>query len=129
MTDPLFALSDHVSDLLDGYALRYHRWTDADQSGAGDLVLFRLAGTGSSDFLIDGPDVLIRLLCAPDRVETGRVAIRSIQARLYSDYEGQGAFLFLPMGNIIGPMYLQNERAIFDLNVRVMSDQARDFPD
>jgi hypothetical protein len=52
--------------------------------------------------------------------------MQRMQRRLFTEYKGEGAFHFQPMGEIIGPMYLQNERAIFDLNVRVLSDQAPD---
>ena len=123
MSDPLAQLSAHVADLITAYAIRFHRWTDSDQNGTGQLVLFRLSGTGASDHLISGRDVLVRMLCSPAQVEAGRLVMERIQRRLFTEFEGQGAFLFYPIGEIMGPMYLQNERAIFDLNVRVMSDQ------
>jgi hypothetical protein len=123
MSDPLIQLSAHLADLTDGYLVRFHRWSDAEMNGDGQLVLFRLAGTGSSDFLISSRDVLIRMLCSPSQVEAGRAVIQRMQRRLYTVFEGEGAFLFYPMGEVLGPMYLQNNRAIFDLNVRVMSDQ------
>jgi hypothetical protein len=123
MSDPLAQLSAHVADLTEGYAVRFHRWTDAEMNGTGQVVLFRLSGTGPSDFIIDAPDVLVRLLCSPSQVETGRALMKRIQRRLFTEFSGQGAFLFLPLGAVIGPMYLQNDRAMFDLNVRVMSDQ------
>jgi hypothetical protein len=128
MSDPLAQLSAHVADLITGYAVRFHRWTDADQNGAGKLVLFRLSSTGDSDFLVSRRDVLIRMLCNPAQVEAGRVVMQRIQARIFTEYKGQGAFHFQPMGEVLGPMYLQNDRAMFDLNVRVMSDQVPDSP-
>ena len=123
MSDPLAQLSAHVADLTTGYVIRFHRWTDADQNGTGQLVLFRFSGTGASDFLVSKRDVLIRMLCIPSQVDAGRKLMERIQRRLFTEFEGQGAFLYLPMGEVIGPMYLQNDRAMFDLNVRVMSDQ------
>ena len=123
MSDPLAQISTHIADLTAGYAIRFHRWTDADQAGEGQLVLFRLSGTGASDYVTSVRDVLIRMLCSPASVEAGRLIMERVQRRLFDEYKGGGAFLYLPMGELLGPMYLQNERAIFDLNVRVMSDQ------
>jgi hypothetical protein len=124
MSDPLDQLRYHIEDLITDYQVRFHRWTDADQNGRGQLVLFRISGTGNSDYLISKRDVLVRMLCNPDQVEAGRKVMEDIQSRVYDDFSGEGAFLFLPMGEVMGPMYLQNERATFDLNIRVMTNQA-----
>jgi hypothetical protein len=128
MSDPLAQISAHIADLTTGYAILFHRWTDADQAGVGQLILFRLSGTGASDYLVSKRDVLIRMLCSPAQVEAGRAVMESIQQRFFSDFAGEGAFHYQPMGEVMGPMYLQNERAIFDLNVRVMADQSPNLP-
>lgn len=113
-----------AAGLLTGYTLRLWEWTDEDLNGSGDVIRIGFAGTGgASDFIVSQPDVSIQMLAGSGSFVVGRARMASIRDHFYSDYSGNGAFLFLPMGEVVGPSMLMNGRRRFELLVRVMTDR------
>jgi hypothetical protein len=122
----LEAVRDHLTaapSVLTGYVIRFFRWTDADLNGTQKVVLFRRGGTGEGDYTLDVSDVLIRLIVPPEQAKAGEAKAREIEQRFYAAPEGGSIVHVQPLGAIIGPVYLQNDRAMFDLNVRVSMAQ------
>lgn len=121
MSDVLLQrVSGHLDDanLLDGYAVRYYRWSDVDLNGETDCILFRMAGTaGRSDSAAQAPHVSIQMLCNPDTVTDGDAAMLAILQHFRTSYSATGVANFFPIGPILGPSYLQNNRARFELTV------------
>ena len=115
-------VKDHIAALLTGYTIRFYRWTDADLQGGGDVVLFRMAGTGgASDYQIQYPDVSVQMICAPDRVRDGDAVMLSVLRFLRSDagFTSGDVEGFEPL-SMTGPAYLENGRARFELVVRCL---------
>lgn len=112
----------HIEPLLTGYQIRYFRWTDADLLNKGQVVLFRMAGTGgSSDHLVQYPDVSVQVLCDEDKVAQGSALVLSIMRYLRSEegFSSGPVENYEPLQNT-GPSYLNNGRARFELVIRCM---------
>jgi len=112
----------HIAPLLTGYAIRFYRWTDEDLQGAGQVVLFRMAGTaGPSDYQIQYPDVSVQMVCNADAVRVGDAVMLSVLRFLRSDagFTSETVEGFEPLA-MSGPAYLQNGRARFELVVRCL---------
>ena len=115
-----------AGNLLDGYQVRYYRWSDQDLNGDGQLILFRMPGTeGAGAHVTQSPDVSIIMLCDPSQVKSGDDRMLQILQYLRSDFELDNTFgrIFnaVPFGVYTGPTYLQNNRATFELVVRCMT--------
>lgn len=114
----------NAAGLLAGYTLRLWEWTDEDLNGASDVICIGFAGTGgASDFIVSKPDVSIQMLAGAGSFVAGRARMAEIRDHFYSDYSGNGAFLFLPVGEVVGPSRLVNGRRRFELLVRIMTDR------
>lgn len=117
-------LRDHIdaANLLDGYQVKFYRWSDQDLNGTGQLILFRMAGTGGpSAHVIQSNDVSIQMLCDPDQVRAGDNRMLAILRYLRNDFETNGVFNIWPVSGYSGPNYLENNRATFQLVVRCMT--------
>ena len=115
-------LKTHVIDdgsLLSAYSVRYYRWTDADLSGAGNVVLFRMSGTTG---IVQTPaqtlDVSIFLLANDNAVKTADDDMLAVLQYLRANYTTTGVFSFFPLNTYTGPDYLENNRAMFEMVVR-----------
>lgn len=119
-------------NLLDGYAVRFYRWSDTDLK-QGQIILFRMKGThGPSAHVIQRPDVSIQMLCDPMQVRAGDCRMLEILQYLRANFEieveqqdddlkpATNVFNLLPIGTYCGPTYLQNNRANFEMVVRTM---------
>lgn len=118
----LSRLKDHIVHLLTGCQIRYFRWHDADLNGAGNVVLFRMAGSGgASDHLLQSRDVSMQLICAPDAVQAGDALMLSVVRFLRSEdgFTGLDAVGYEPLATS-GPAYLENGRARFELVIRCL---------
>ena len=114
----------NAASLLAGYTLRLWEWTDEDLNGAGDVIRIGFAGSGGgSDFIISQPDVSIQMLAGAGTFVAGRARMAQIENHFYENFEGNGAFLLLPVGEIVGPSMLSNGRRRLELLVRVMTDR------
>lgn len=121
-TTVITALRDHLdaNDKLAGYDVRYNRWSDEIEQGGGDFVLIRMAGAGgNSNRLLKQLDVRILMVADPDTVVMAQDRIWSIADYLREPGAPAGVVKFAVLANPIGPQYLGNGRAVFDLNVRV----------
>lgn len=118
--DLLRRVSSHLDsgDLLEGYVVRYFRWTDADLNGAGGVILFRMAGTaGRSDSVAQTPHVSIQMLCDPDAVVAGDARMLAMLRYLRENYSSADVRNMFPVGPVLGPSYLENNRARFEITV------------
>ncbi len=113
------------ANLLNGYEVRYYRWSDQDLNGNGQVIVFRMPGTsGDNAHVTQSLDVDIRMLCDPAQVLDGDSRMLQILRHLRGDFEADTTFgrIFnaVPQGSYDGPRYLQNNRAMFSLTVRCM---------
>ena len=118
----LTRVKNHINHLLTGYAIRYFRWHDADLTGAGGVVLFRMSGSGgASDYLLQSRDVSVQLICNPDAVQAGDAVMLSVVRFLRSEggFTGADAVGYEPIATS-GPAYLENGRARFELVIRCL---------
>lgn len=118
----LARVKGHIAHLLTGYAIRYFRWHDADLTGAGGVVLFRMAGSGgASDHLLQSKDVSVQLICDPGAVQAGDAVMLSVVRFLRSEdgFTGADAVGYEPLATS-GPVYLENGRARFELVIRCL---------
>ena len=123
MSDELLnRVKNHILPLLTGYAIRFYRWTDEDLQGAGQVVLFRMAGTaGPSDHQIQYPDVSVQMICNPDQVRAGDAVMLSVLRFLRSEagFTSGTVENFEPLSQS-GPSYLENGRARFEMVIRCL---------
>ena len=113
---------DHIAPMLAGYKIRYYRWLDEDLNGKGKVALFRMSGSqGVSNFLVQYPDISFSLLADANAVVEADQLLLEIKRFLRSDAGFTSAAIenFEPLTQI-GPTYLQNGRARFELVVRCM---------
>ena len=122
-------LSQHLddADLLSGYEVRYYRWSDQDLNGSGQIILFRMPGTsGDGAHVIQRPDIEITILCDPDKVTEGDERMLAILQYLRENFNVDNQFgrmfSLWPVGPYSGPTYLQNNRALFALVVRAVTE-------
>ncbi len=114
-----------AGSLLDGYQVRFYQWSDQDLSGDGQVIVFRMTGTGGlGAHIIQSPDISIQMLCSPAQVKSGDERMLQILQYLRANFETDGpfgeVFNMWPVGSVTGPTYLQNKRARFELVVRCM---------
>ena len=114
----------HLDDagLLTGYETKYFRWTDADVANAEPFVLFRQSGETGSDEFVQGILVQITLVTVPTGVVSADALMTEIARLFRVDGSEAGAFRFDVQGGVVGPMYLDNGRPVFTLDVRVMTE-------
>jgi len=115
--------------LLAGYDTLYFRWTDEQVNGNTPFILFRAAGSaGDDNYVVQYPDVRIILVANPSGAVAGDARMREIIRFFRADdgYRITGAsgevLSVAPIGPVIGPLYLENDRPIWELNVRCLVD-------
>lgn len=112
-----------AASLNAGYTIKYFRWTDADVAGTTPFMLFRRPGTaGDSNVLLQKQDAMIQLVGLPTTVVDGDARMQSI-LRLFRQPTSQaGVVRFMPMGAVVGPLFLENGRPVWELTVRVLTE-------
>lgn len=118
-------LEQHLQadNLLDGYSVRFYRWSDQDLRGSGQVILFRMPGTsGDSAHVIQRPDVSIQILCDPSQVKNGDDRMLAILRYIRANFQTNGVVNMWPIGPYTGPVYLENNRAMFELVVRCVTE-------
>lgn len=113
--------------LLSGYQVRFYRWSDQDLNGSGQVILFRMPGTeGDGAHVIQRPDMEISILCDPDQVKAGDERMLQILQYIRANFDVDNAFgrmfSLWPIGVYTGPTYLENNRALFRLVVRAVTE-------
>lgn len=114
-------IANHLTDagLLTGLDKKFYRWTDADLNGSADFIVFRMAGTaGARDATLQQPDVRILLCVMPANVKLGNQKADAIFANFAGTSTATGVVKFEPLATVSSPMYLDNGRAVFEINVR-----------
>lgn len=110
------------ANLLDGYEVRFYDFSDQDLKGRGQVIVFRMPGTGGPNaHVIQSNDVEIRMLTSPDRIVDGDERMLQIVQYLRSDFETAGVFNMVPLGPYLGPARLENNRRMFTLTVRAQT--------
>ena len=115
---------DHIADAgLDvGYQQRFFRWTDQDAEGNTPLIVFRIAGDGESNILLQQTDAMVMLLENPSGAVSGDNNMAQILRLFREDGTQPGVIRFEPIGTKMGPFYLENGRPWWMLNVRVFTE-------
>lgn len=104
--------------LLTDYTLRYYRWTDTDLQGSGKVALFRMSGAvGQVNRHIQFPSVELTLLADPDGVTEADADMLAVLRYLRTNPTTTGVFNFFPVGTYTGPTYLENDRALFIMEI------------
>jgi len=119
-------VKDHIdaANLLAGYGVRYFQWTDADESGTTPFVMFRQSGSGDSSILLQDTQVSIVLVgSGPTKIlDTDTRAQAILRYLRGSTVDTVGAVRFDPIGTVRGPMKLENGRPVFEIVVRVFTE-------
>lgn len=120
----LESVRDHISDagLITGYDVRFFRWTDQDAQGSSPLIMFRIGGSGDSNVVMQQTDVAVVLLDNPTGVVTGDERMSDILRLFRTNATRAGILRFLPLGTKLGPFYLENGRPVWELTIRVFTE-------
>ena len=110
-----------VAGLLTGFSPKYFRWTDADVKGTTPFMLFRRIG-GNSNMLLQGIDVLIQQVGIPTGVVDGDSNMGHIIKLFRGSSVQPGIIRFDPMGEVMGPLYLENGRPVWELTIRCYAE-------
>jgi hypothetical protein len=115
-------VSDHLAfgGLLDGYAVRYFRWTDDNASEP--TILFRMAGSqgGLTDFSVQYPDVQVTLIGTATTVVADSERCREIYQYVRENFALEGGLNIEPLAAVSGPFYLADGRPWFQMDFRVL---------
>jgi hypothetical protein len=117
-------VSTHAATVINpaDYNIKYFRWSDADMNGNTPFIVYRKAGDGSSNILLQQVDVMIQLCQNPDSVVVGDAAMDLILRLFRGQTVQDGVIRFDPIGGVQGPMYLQNGRPIWELTIRCFTE-------
>lgn len=111
---------------LVGYEIKYYRWEDSDVEGNTPFVLFRQEGTGggggTSDVHLQQTDITIRLVDNSAGATAADDAMNTILRHFRLSSVPAGVIKYQPITNVVGPMYLENGRPMFELVVRVFTE-------
>lgn len=114
---------DYLGTLLDGYAVKYFRWTDADESSDDPFVMLRFPGPGgTSDVILQQFDVLLVMVQTPSGPVVGHDDMSAILSRIREGGGQNTVVRFEPLGNMAGPQYLENGRPVWTLNIRCYTE-------
>ena len=115
-------VSAHLAQgsLLDGYTVRYFRWTDDNDSEP--TILFRMAGSQGalSDFSVQYPDVQVTLIGTPTTAVSDSERCREILQYVRENFEIDGGLNIEPLTAMSGPFQLENGRPWFQIDFRLI---------
>lgn len=115
-------VSDHLAggNMLDGYTVRYFRWTDDNESEP--TILFRMAGSQGAltDFSLQYLDVQVTIIGTPSTVVLDSERCREIYQYCRENYQIDGGLNIEPLTAVSGPFYLEDGRPWFQLDFRVI---------
>ncbi len=104
-----------------GYEMRYFRWSDEDIEGRKPFMMFRISTTASeSDKHVQVFGVEILVATMPDTAIhlSANELVKNIQKRFRQPVDYEGIKKLQPISEPSGPMYLENGRPVYMLNVR-----------
>ena len=117
----LQSIVGHLQDsgLLDGIAVKYYRWTDAEADGSGNFLVMRMSGTaGIRNATVQSPDVRLLLVADPSQVVSMNQKADAIFAKFADTTAPAGVLKLEPLSTVSGPYYLDNGRGVFEIIVR-----------
>lgn len=107
----------NAASLLTGYAVKYFRWLDADVNNTTPFIMLRQSGAGNSDINMQETRLTITLVATPITAIDADTRMQSILRYLRGTVQTTGVTRFDPVGTVVGPMYLENDRPVFQLTV------------
>jgi len=115
------SLRQYLADagLLDGYQVRFNRWSDADLEGAGNFVLFRVAGPGVSNRIQQRHDIDLYMVAEPESYVATQNTIEAVASYLRAAVIPPNAVRYSVPSNPTGPFEMTNGRQVFQLAVQV----------
>lgn len=109
--------------LLTGYVVRFFRWTDEDIAQSTPFIMLRQPGTGGQgSALLQSVDVQVMLCDTPANVVSADARAAAIMRRFRSSTTQTGVVRFDPIGEVQGPLYLENGRPFWLINVRCYTE-------
>jgi len=120
------SLRQYLADagLLDGYQVRFNRWSDADLEGAGNFVLFRVAGPGVSNRIQQRHDIDLYMAAEPESYVATQNAIEAVSGHLRAAVIPPNAVRYSVPSNPTGPFEMTNGRQVFQLAVQAYTSVA-----
>lgn len=120
------SLRQYLADaaLLDGYQVRFNRWSDADLEGAGNFVLFRVAGPGVSNRIQQRHDIDLYMVAEPASYVTTQNAIQAVAEHLRQAVQPPDVVRYSVPSNPAGPFEMTNGRQVFQLAVQAYTSVA-----
>lgn len=114
------SLRQHLADagLLDGYQVRFNRWSDQDLQQAGGFVLFRVAGPGTSNRIQQRYDINVYMASGTDNYVATQNDIAAVADYLRAAIQPTNVVRYAVLSNPIGPFELTNGRQVFQLAVQ-----------
>tara|TARA_B100000408_G_C10309709_1_gene228264 strand:- start:2911 stop:3294 length:384 start_codon:yes stop_codon:yes gene_type:complete len=125
MSNFLINVRDHLdaASLLAGFDVQYYKWNDARRDGRPMFVLRRPGPGGTSDYLVQRPQVLLILVSANHLdIDDSETRMHDILRYLRGNYKSPGIKHYEPLGGITGPLYTEDGRGVFQLNVQCLTD-------
>lgn len=105
-----------------GLTVKYHRWSDKDIEGNKSFICYRRFGDAGSNVLLQQTDVIIQLVRTPTAIQAGDDLMTDILKLFRGETVQPGVIRFDPVGNVSGPVRLENGRPIWELVVRVFTE-------
>jgi hypothetical protein len=107
------------ANIAPGFVEKFYRWTDADVNGSANFILYRMAGTaGQRDQFVQRPDVRVLVVVPPSAIALGNQIADAIFQLFAGTAVPVNVLKLEPLGTVMGPMYLDNGRGVFEVIVR-----------
>ena len=116
------ALEDwlNAAGLLAGYSVAKNRWSDTQEQSGGEFIVIRNAGAGgTSNRLLKQIDLRVILVASPTSVVDGQNRMDQIVDYLRADAQPPTVVKYAVTSNPVGPLYMEDGRAVIEINVRV----------
>lgn len=112
-----------AASLLAGYTFRFYRWTDSDITAGARLAVIRGEGGGLVDPAIGRPDVRLLLVGGKKETQAIEANAEAIKSYLLQNPGSGDIMQFQLLTDIIGPTFLENDRPVFELNIRALQSR------
>jgi hypothetical protein len=125
MATPAEELKTHLdsANLLAGFNFRFFRWYDSDIVAGGRHAVIRPDGGGAVDPAIGRPDLRILLVGGFNEAQDIEANAQAIKSFLLQNPSSGDIMQFQLLTDIIGPIFLENDRPVFELNIRALESR------
>lgn len=114
-----------AANLTDGYEFKWYRWVDSDlRNNRQKLMVLRPEGGGESDDLVGHPDYRLILIGEPNDPVVPHDRADSIKSHLRGLGAADEIMQFQILSDILGPLYLENDRPVFEVNIRALQSRS-----